>query len=408
MINTLKHYKRTYAYSKAVCKPTFGDASLSFQNALFYFTSRLHPEQADEVHLKAAMAWLSRANDVCNRKGVSATYFLNKGWDVAYPETSGYILATFLTYSELYKDATFFQRAVEIGDWEIEIQTNCGGVLSNPTKSNIRVFNTGQVVLGWCLLYEKTQNKQYLEAAMRSGDFLCNTQESDGRWVQNTYCGARTYHARIAWALLRLFELTKKENYLFAAVKNLKWVLDQQNRNGWFENCGFNDEMPIMHVIVYTLRGLLESHAMNFDKVNELGILPKLLITTERINDFIDSKSRLKPGFIPTSFQNNWLTTDTHSCLTGNAQYAIYLYRLSQLTGDAKYIKYADLLVSSLKKTQKISTNSKEQNVAGAIAGSYPIYTGYCPNAFPNWATKFFADAVMMKNNYKNGLIIKA
>jgi len=409
LVEQLKKYKRIYSFYKTFCKPTFGDNYGSFRNAISYYENRLFPEYEDVIHLNSAMKWLERAHDVCNRKGISAMYLMDRGWDVAYPETSGYILSTFITYSDLYENPSFFKRAIEIGDWEIEIQTNCGGVLSNPTKTNIRVFNTGQVILGWCLLYERTQNEKYLEAACKGGDFLADTQENDGRWIQNTHCGARTYHARIDWALLRLFKLTGEIIYLNTAEKNLIWVLSQQNRNGWFENCGFEDNMPIMHVIAYTMRGLLECQSMNIDSINKLEILQKLTKPTKEINEFINKQPvRNTPGLIPTSFQNNWLTQDNHSCLTGNAQYAIYLYRLSQISNDSLYGEYADIIVSALKRTQKISVNKNEQNINGAIAGSYPINSGYCASSFPNWATKFFADAIMMKSNHKKGLIIKA
>jgi hypothetical protein len=32
----------------------------------------------------------------------------------------------------------------------------------------------------------------------------------------------------------------------------------------------------------------------------------------------------------------------------------------------------------------------------GAIPGSFPIWGRYEPFAFPNWATKFFCDALML------------
>ncbi len=407
--NKFKSFRNLWSFYKNYLQPACGNNYESFNTARLYLTNKLFDEKSDNIHLTAAMTWLARAQDVCNGKGVSALYFLNRGWDIAYPETSGYIIATFLEYSSIYNDISFYERAIQIGDWEIEIQTNSGGILSNPTKSFVRVFNTGQVILGWCLLYERTQDKKYLEAACKAGDFLANTQENDGRWIQNTYCGARTYHARIDWALLRLYQLTEKIQYLNIAEKNIKWVLEQQNANGWFENCGFDDNMPIMHVIVYTLRGLLECHNMNIESINKLKILQKLIKPTNKINEFISNQPvRNIAGLIPTSFQNNWFTQDNHSCLTGNAQYAIYLYRLSQINNDSLHSEYADIIVSSLKRTQKISVNKNVQNINGAIAGSYPINLGYCPLSFPNWATKFFADAIMMKNNFKHGLIIKA
>jgi len=407
--NKYRSSKDVWRFYKTYFQPGFGNNINALQIAKCYYSNKLYDENPDIIHLKLAMKWLERAQDICHGKGVSAAYYLNRGWDVAYPETSGYIIATFINYSELYNDASFLHRAIEIGDWEIEIQTDGGGVLSNPSQKVVRVFNTGQVILGWCLLYEKTKNNKYLEAAIKAGDFLCRTQESNGTWIQNTYCGVRTYHARIDWALLRLYKLTGNEQYLTSATSNIRWVIEQQRSNGWFDNCGFDDDAPIMHTIAYTLRGLLECHEMKIEVIDHFDILPKILSATQHINEFVKIKPVRKiEGLIPTSIQNNWVSHDEHSCLTGNAQYAIFLYRLAQITGEASHAEIADTIVSALKKTQRKSSDIKEINITGAIAGSYPIYTGYCSNSFPNWAAKFFADALMMKNFYKQGLIILA
>ena len=101
-------------------------------------------------------------------------------------------------------------------------------------------------------------------------------------------------------------------------------------------------------------------------------------------------------GMIPRAFNDNWEGLRTDSCLTGNAQFVILLYRLSHIIKDNfLYLETANLILSSLKKTQIINTNLKDIN--GALPGSYPIYRGYLSDAYPNWGTKFFADALLMK-----------
>jgi hypothetical protein len=50
-----------------------------------------------------------------------------------------------------------------------------------------------------------------------------------------------------------------------------------------------------------------------------------------------------------------------------------------------------DWLISIQQRRIRLSVN-----VRGALPGSYPIWGKYEPFAFPNWATKFFADALMM------------
>jgi hypothetical protein len=369
-----------------------------------YIGARLLPEQSDERHLLEAVQWLCRAQDVCDQKGVSAVYDLKSGWGVAYPETSGYIIATFLAYADIARDNNYVDRAIRIADWEIEIQTPGGGVLSSPLHSYTRVFNTGQVILGWCALYEKTHEDKYLRAAVRAGDYLVALQKADGSWQQNTYCGARTYHARIDWSLLRLASLSGENRFAECARRNIAWVLKQRRKNGWFDNCGFDNSLPIMHVIVYTLRGLLESHLAG-------AAMPDLLPAVIQSADALCAAVEEHPVFgipfmVPSSFDENWKSSDRHSCLTGNAQLACFLFRLAHTTKNERYRAIADNVARTAKRTQIV--DSPFPQIRGAIAGAFPMYQGYHQNSYPNWATKFFADALMMKMHFDEGITIAA
>lgn len=369
-----------------------------------FITAGLFSEHGDDKHLDAAMRWLCLAQDVCDGKGVANVYRLGTGWGIAYPETSGYIIATYLAYAACSGDTEYSQRAVRIGDWEIEIQTPSGGVLSSTQLPQTRVFNTGQVILGWCALYERTGDSRYLAAAARAGEYLARGQEPDGIWYKDTYCGARTYHARIDWALLRLASLSGERRFADVAAKNLRWVLGQQRENGWFENCGLNDDLPITHVIAYTLRGLLESYLLDAPCAD---LLPRIVRAANALCTAIQAKPvRGIPGMVPASFNEDWQSVDDHSCLTGNAQLACFLFRLAHTTGDLCYQTVAEAVIRAMKRTHNIDTPFRAIN--GAIAGSYPLYKGYVSNGFPNWAAKFFADAIMMKTCFGRKLTIAA
>ena len=374
-----------------------------------YISPALFSEHKDIIHLDAAMRWLKHAQDIDPiDRGVSCVFYLYKRWGVSYPETSGYILATFLAYAEFSNDPQYVDRAIEIADWEIKIQSPNGGVYSNPTPGNIAAFNTGQVILGWCLIYEHTGDQKYLDAAIRAGNYLTLTQDLDGNWINGSYSGARTYEARVDWALLKLAKLTGDDSYRDTAVKNLKWVLLQQKENGWFMNCGFNDSQPIMHVIVYTLRGLLECDLINDSVVKDMKLME---IVKKTVNNLCIAANEQfvhgEEGMMPSAFNEKWEGVMTDSCLTGNAQFVILLYRLSHVLNDNElYIKTANLILSSLKKTQLIDTNL--QDISGALPGSFPIYRGYLHDAYPNWGTKFFADALLMKIGYEQRLTIHA
>ena len=83
-------------------------------------------------------------------------------------------------------------------------------------------------------------------------------------------------------------------------------------------------------------------------------------------------------------------------CLTGSAQIAVVCFRLYQETTIDKYRRAADILVNYLKALQSLDSPSPAIN--GAIAGSFPLLGGYMRAGYPNWATKYFVDALMLQD----------
>jgi hypothetical protein len=396
--------KTVYLFTKR-----FGVGLEQAKILLKYVTAALFQENNDRTHLDEAMKWLTHSQDVDSvDDGCSCVFYLKNGWGVSYPETSGYILATYIAYAELTGDQSYIKRAIAIGDWEIKIQAPNGGVYSNPEPGDIRVFNTGQVILGWCLLYEETGGQQYLDASIRAGDYLIAEQEEDGSWVKDTYSGSRTYEARVDWALLKLAKLSGNNSYRIVAIKNLCWVLSKQRENGWFDSSGFKDELPIMHVIIYTLRGLLECEMTGDETLKELDLMEAVTKSVDALcyaanTQFVNGIE----GMVPSAFDENWNGVMKDSCLTGNAQFVILLYRLAHIVEDNEYyLKTADLVLSATKRTQIVDTSL--QHIKGALAGTFPIYQGYVHDGYPNWATKFLADALLMKIGYEQEAIVKA
>ena len=81
-------------------------------------------------------------------------------------------------------------------------------------------------------------------------------------------------------------------------------------------------------------------------------------------------------------------------CLTGNIQMALVWMRIYELTNDSTFLSSAFKMIDLIKNIQDIKT--KNRNINGAIKGSLPIYGRYAFAKYPNWATKFFADALML------------
>jgi hypothetical protein len=100
-------------------------------------------------------------------------------------------------------------------------------------------------------------------------------------------------------------------------------------------------------------------------------------------------------GSLAGRFDEAWTPTGRWSCLTGDAQTAIVCFRLYEATHDRTWRDAAAKINRFLMSVQP--TDSPNVGILGGIAGSYPIWGEYAPFEFPNWAAKFFADALMLE-----------
>lgn len=356
-------------------------------------------QSSNKTHLMAAIDWLCRAQDNSGTGGCSASYGFNGGYAPPYPETTGYIISTFLSYSEFSKDNSFTERARRMGDWEIEIQLPSGAVRGGSGINDYPiVFNTGMVILGWTDLYNETGDERYLSASLKAADWLCLIMDEDGKWSRDTYNGIpHTYHSRVSWALLEVYKHTHDGKYKDFAIRNIEWILSRVQENGWISDMGFfkGDNDPLTHTIAYTLRGLLES-SFFFDDDLRLRIQNTVIKAAERILHLYESIKNTTsiPKLIPARINNKWQPTASYSCLTGNAQIAIIWLRLFKLNNDYRYFAVSKTILDQLKKTQNLKSNN--QGIHGGIAGSYPIWGSYMQYCYPNWAAKFYADALML------------
>ena len=364
------------------------------------------PPQHPAVHLKEAISWLSRAQDATESAGVARSYALRykrmhrrRGWLQAYPETTGYIIPTFFNYSWFSGESGYRQRAIRMAQWEIEVQMSNGavqgGVVGFPPSP--AVFNTGQVLLGWARAFHETQEPRFREAAIRAAEFLVAAQDSDGGWRRNgsRYArpGVNLYDARTAWGLFESAAVSGKARHREAALQNLEFVLRQQRANGWFPNCCLDDnDRPLLHTIAYTMEGLLEVGAtLKEARYIEAARRPAdALLTCLRAD-----------GSLAGRFDSEWRPAVRWSCLTGNAQIAVVWFRLFQLTNERKYFEAAQRMNRFLMRTQNLTT--RDPGVRGGIKGSQPIWAEYAPFEYPNWAAKFFADALLLELGLDKG-----
>jgi uncharacterized protein YyaL (SSP411 family) len=347
------------------------------------------------------MNWLLGAYEAA-KPGNAAAYNMGTGWSAPYPETTGYIIETFFDYIRyLHKIADpdtqteiYHTAAVEMADWLLSIQYENGGFpggLFDGKEKPLNVFNTGQILLGLLRCYKETNNKKYLYAAVKAGEWLLSVQNHDGTWSNYTYENdPRSYHARVSWPLLLLSSVTHDTKYKQAAVTNLQWVLTNQKLNFWFEKTNFFDETTsLTHTLAYTLRGLLEAGIMLKDD----AYITAVKNTADTLLQIHEHGSN---HLLPAVFDETWKSVSKYSCLTGCAQISIIWLKFYELTEDTKYLTAGLNLNSALKKTQMLGNYPDAIN--GAIKGSHPIYGAYMPFSFPNWATKFYVDALLLED----------
>src|SRR5438094_415286 len=232
-------------------------------------------------HLLAALEWLERAQDATGAGGFArgyslawSPYFKSRGWQPAYPETTGYIIPTLYEAARRLNRPDLASRAERAARWEVEIQLPSGAVRGGVMgeRTSPAVFNTGQVLFGW------------LAAFAHSGSGV------------------------------------------FAAA--------------------------------------------------------------ERIAAAVGPDGRL-----PGRFAAGWSPAAPWSCLTGEAQMANIWLRLFEITGERKWLEPVEPVLRFLKATQ--NRTSRDTGLRGGVKGSFPLGAEYGPFQTLNWATKFFADALM-------------
>jgi hypothetical protein len=100
--------------------------------------------------------------------------------------------------------------------------------------------------------------------------------------------------------------------------------------------------------------------------------------------------------FMAGQFDRHWKGAASYRCLTGNAQTAFSWLRLYELTQDARLLNGALKLNDEVKSTQDLKSHNP--GIRGGIKGSHPIWGRYIHFSYPNWAAKFFADALMRED----------
>jgi hypothetical protein len=357
--------------------------------------SGVHSSADPALHLREAAGWLVRAQDHGEDRGVAYGSKFGEGFTAAsYPETTGYIICTFLDLAKHYNDPGYRMRAIEMGEWESAIQMPSGAVMGGMynTTPTPAIFNTGMVLLGWAALLREEESDVFRTSGERAGCWMMEAQEPDGNWIrgnsQFASSGSTVYNVKAAWGLAELGAVLRRPDFISAAVKNAEFALSKQQANGWFADCCLQDKTrPLLHTIAYTMQGLV-----GIGKITQRrDLIEGARRTADSLLALMDTS-----GFIPGKITSEFAGACDWACLTGTAQTSIVWSELECLTGDNQYGAAAELANRYLMARHDIS--SPDPSIRGGLAGSWPVWADYGKFMILNWATKFFADALLLRS----------
>jgi hypothetical protein len=341
-----------------------------------------------------ALAWIGRAQDnsASADGGVARHYCLVSGWGASYPETTGYIIPTLIREGLARWDPLLLERARRMLDWLVGIQMPCDAFRAGVADYGPPVpvtFNTGQIVLGLAAGVRQF-GPAYRDSMIRAADWLVKTQDDDGCWrkygTPHAKPGEKTYETHVAWGLFEAARLESGRGYAEAATRSLNWALSHQRDNGWLSSCCLTDPLnPLTHTIGYAVRGLVEGYLFTRDA----KILEKANQAAEGV------LLALRPnGFLPGRLDSQWQGAVSWSCLTGTCQMAACWLLLHRETGNPRFQQAAIAANRYVRNTVRLDGPPETR---GAVKGSFPVSGGYLRFQYPNWACKFFIDAISLE-----------
>lgn len=110
----------------------------------------------------------------------------------------------------------------------------------------------------------------------------------------------------------------------------------------------------------------------------------------------------LAHGSLPGVLGAGWVPRARYACLTGNAQMALIWLWLHELDGDPRFRRAADRVIDLVGSAQQLGTRA--EGIRGGIPGSDPIWGDYVQFGLPNWAAKFYVDALIAQAGPRTAL----
>ncbi len=349
--------------------------------------------------------WLLRSIRACGGEG-SAVYYSRwfrplRGWMWPYPETTGYIIPTLIRYGHASGRRDCIEVALRQADWILSLQDPDGALpgshVTRGRKAAPSIFNTGQMLFGLCAAFDETGREGYLAGAHAGARWLAANLDCErGVWGAHAYVDgfSPAYYTRVAWPMLEVAARRPDEDVRGAARTALETIAGWRCPNGAIRNWGFKPDAPAFtHTIAYTLRGFWESGRL----LEESRYRDLATVAADTLRRRLELRGRLA-GAYDLAWQGRY----GYTCLTGNCQLALLWMRCHAAQPDPRWLSAACKALQPVLAAQRI--RHADPNVRGAIPGSTPFWGRYLTMRYPNWATKFFVDALLLADRQVEAL----
>lgn len=347
-------------------------------------------------NLDLAVQFLEKSID-SKTKGSRAfytrVYYPLSGWSAPYPETTGYIITTFYKIAQrLPEYSRLTEKATRMADWIVSIQNADGslpGGLYKGNSDNKSIFNTAQMIKGLVAAYEVTGDNKYLDSATRAALWIAESQNPDGSWTKYAYQGtfSPSYYTRVTWPILLVYQKTNNNKIKEAAIRGLDYITAKKLPNGFIADSGFKpNTYAFLHTIAYTLEGFIDSAIiLDNEKYWQAGY-----DLSEKLLRQLELKGNLAGAYYEDMRGVNW-----YECITGHSQMAVTWNKIFLKNNDPRFVnagsKILDIVCSRQTLVNPLFTK-------GGFTGSHPFWGRYIAFRQPNWAAKFFLDAVLLED----------
>lgn len=334
--------------------------------------------------------WLVKSFAVNVDKGSSAYQYIWGYWSKAYPETTAYIIPSLMRLYAFYSKESLMNLALAQKSYFSELQLDNGAYKRSKKDDTLYFFDNAQILGGLAELnaWRKNDPAPNLEKCY---SWLLSQVNNNGLVEESNFIGNITpsYYSRALWKILNY----EKENSIPYSGKLLRLyerIWNRKNDTFSFQNWSFDgNPRAHTHTIVYTLRGLYESALLVQDKDREQE-LKKIVLWI-----YYELMKKGNESFYGM-YDTQWNADRSFICSAGNAQLALLVMRIQEVTGfDA-----AREMVSCLAKP---IINASSNTYHRAVPSSLPFWGRYNRFKYTNWTQKFVIDMILqMIENSKN------